>query len=286
MFGCLMRADKMGFLTLVRKGVLAAVGQAVLAETFLWVQREAVLSFQSAVSRSILPRYLANGNFYKIYSLDGRIKDAAHRVVHDVKNVGFALDHLYSGGVLSFFRMLWFTVRIGSFLGWKVPVAMVAYFVVAGAVVRLVMPDYTALYKQISTCSARFKFCHTRIKTCAESIAFFAGDDREYEITNKRFEEVMQLEWTRNWLTFKFRVIEDFFRARMPEMIRWVMVFSYAHFFGGTDAEMLADNGAKVNRGTSALVHLLFDAFVCDLVFTIISCEEEGRLSASFNSCV
>ena len=220
MFGCLMRADKSGFLALVRNGVIAAVGQAILAESFLWVQREAVLSFSSGVSRAITPRYLANGNFYKIYSLDGRIKDSAHRVVHDVKNVGFALDHLYSGGLLPFFRMVWFTVRIGSFLGWKVncvltflsprlfvfafpahrcslspqvPLAMIGYFILAGGVVRLVMPDYTALYKKISTCSARFTFCHTRIKTCAESIAFFAGDEREYEITNERFKEVMEL---------------------------------------------------------------------------------------------
>ena len=62
----------------------------------------------------------SQNNFYNIYSLDGRIKDAAHRVVHDVKNVGFALDHLYSGGVLPAFKMIWFTVRIGSFLGFKV----------------------------------------------------------------------------------------------------------------------------------------------------------------------
>jgi ABC-type uncharacterized transport system fused permease/ATPase subunit len=263
MFGCLMRADKAGFIVLVRRGVTAAVGQAILAESFLWVQREAVLSFQSCVSRGITPRYLSNGNFYRIYSLDGRIKDTAHRVVHDVKNVGFALDHLYSGGVLPFFRMVWFTARIGSFLGWRVPLAMIGYFVAAGVIVRLVMPDYTALYKQISTCSARFTFCHTRIKMCAESIAFFAGDEREYEITNQRFEEVMQLEWTRNWLTFKFRVIEDFFRARMPELIRWVMVFSYARLFGGTDAEMLADKGAKVNRGQTYLQTLCQQLFGC-----------------------
>eukprot|EP01051_Picozoa_sp_SAG22_P002807 SAG22_NODE_129_length_18679_cov_40.656028_6_plen_104_part_00 len=69
------------------------------------------------LSNKILPRYLSNNNFYNIYSLDGRIKDAAHRVVHDVKNVGFALDGLYSGGVLPACKMVWFTARIGSFLG-------------------------------------------------------------------------------------------------------------------------------------------------------------------------
>ena len=95
MFGCLMRADKARFLVLVRRSIIAAPVQSLLAETFLWVQREAVLSFSYNLSRSLIPRYISNGNFYHIYSLDGRIKDADHRVVHDVKNVGFALDGLY-----------------------------------------------------------------------------------------------------------------------------------------------------------------------------------------------
>ena len=92
----------------------------------------------------------SQNNFYNIYSLDGRIKDAAHRVVHDVKNVGFALDHLYSGGVLPAFKMIWFTVRIGSFLGFKVPLLMILYFMLSAGVLRLAMPNYKQLYKDIS----------------------------------------------------------------------------------------------------------------------------------------
>eukprot|EP01051_Picozoa_sp_SAG22_P002806 SAG22_NODE_129_length_18679_cov_40.656028_5_plen_113_part_00 len=79
--------------------------------------------------------------------------------------------------------------------------------------------DYKKLYKDISTVSARFSNWHTRVKSCAESIAFFAGDDREYAIVDARFQEVMALERTRNWLTFKFRVIEEcvIFRAVEPQ---------------------------------------------------------------------
>ena len=111
------------------------------------------------------------------------------------------------------------------------------------------MPDYTAFYKQISKTNSRFTTTHTRIRTCAESIAFFAGDDREYSIVNARFQEVMTLEWTRNWLTFKFRVIEDIFKQRIPDMLQWILVFAYGFWHGGSDADMLADKGAKVNLG-------------------------------------
>jgi hypothetical protein len=181
-----------------------------------------------------------------------RIKDADHRVVHDVKNVGFALQHLYAGGLLPFFQMFWFTFRIGTFLGWKVPVAMAAYFIFSVGAIKLSMPDYKALYKQISTVQARFTFVHTRcapprgyscngcfltarcmkksIRTCAESIAFFAGDDREAEKVNVCFTEVMDLEWRRNYLTYKFRVVEDIFRQRVPDAIKWLLLFGYAYY--------------------------------------------------------
>ena len=110
---------------------------------------------------------------------------------------------------------------------------------------------------------SRFTNTHTRIRTCAESIAFFAGDDREYAIVNERFTEVMGLEWTRNWLTFKFRIVEDIFKQRLPDMIQWILVFAYALWEGGTDSEMMADHGQKVNIGVVYLQGLQGQLFGC-----------------------
>ena len=47
----------------------------------------------------------------------------------------------------------------------------------------------------------------------------------------------------RHWCNFKFSVIADFFRSRVPETLQWVLRFFYGLIAGGTDADMLADKG-------------------------------------------
>ena len=37
----------------------------------------------------------------------------------------------------------------------------------------------------------------------------------------QRFEELMAHDWLRNWVNFKFRIVEDLFQARMPDLIQW-----------------------------------------------------------------
>lgn len=263
MFGCLMRLDKPGFIRLTRNAVGVAALKSFVSENFHWVQREAVLNFSWTLTHSISPRYISTGMFHHIYSLDGRIKDASHRVVHDVKNIGFALDGIYNRGMLPFCRMVWFTFRIGNFLGWKIPVALGLYFASTVVVLKKAMPNYTQFYKKISKTNSRFTTTHTRVRTCAESIAFFAGDNREWSIIHTRFTEVMALEWTRNWLTFKFRVVEDIFKQRIPDMLQWIIVFLYGYWYGGTDEQMLADKGAKVNLGQVYLQSLQVQLFDC-----------------------
>jgi ABC-type uncharacterized transport system fused permease/ATPase subunit len=65
----------------------------------------------------------------------------------------------------------------------------------------------TTALEKMSKLEGKFHFVHSRIKSCAESIAFFGGEEREQAIVRQRFEDVMALDWERNWLNFKYRYI-------------------------------------------------------------------------------
>eukprot|EP01052_Picozoa_sp_SAG31_P012968 SAG31_NODE_770_length_12217_cov_2.855174_4_plen_442_part_00 len=226
MFGCLMNADKALFKQLVIKAVFSAALQSLLQETFVWIQREAATTFSWHLTKAIQPRYMGRQTYYKLYQLDSRIKDAHYRICHDIKNLGGHLDHMYVQGMRPFAQLLFFTWRIGKhtnickecdlyeaavlsewiisgmYVGWKAPVAMIGYFVLSVLCLRIAMPNYKELYKKVSALTARFTFTHSRIKTCAESIAFFKGDAREREIVTAQFRRLMEVEWDRNWLNF------------------------------------------------------------------------------------
>ena len=46
-------------------------------------------------------------------------------------------------------------------------------------------------------------------------------------------------------------------------MIKWLLVFGFAYTLGGTDAEMLADKGARVNQQQTRLQTLSVQLFAC-----------------------
>jgi hypothetical protein len=55
--------------------------------------------------------------------------------------------------------------------------------------------------------------------------------------------------------------VDDVFRQRMPEIIQWVLRFSYGVTAGGTDAEMLADKGQKVFLGQQYVMQMAMSIF-------------------------
>ncbi len=77
------------------------------------------------------------------------------------------------------------------------------------------------MYKDLSNHEGKLKKIHARVKLCSESIAFFGGGDREKQMVNERFERYMAKDWLRHWCTFKFSIIEDLFRSRIPETLQW-----------------------------------------------------------------
>lgn len=55
----------------------------------------------------------------------------------------------------------------------------------------------------------------------------------------------MDHEWNRHWANCKFQCVDNVFRQRIPDVIQWILRFSYGLREGGTDAEMLAGPSAR-----------------------------------------
>ena len=50
--------------------------------------------------------------------------------------------------------------------------------------------------------------------------AHFAGGDREKQMANERFDKYMEQDWVRHWCNFKYSIVENFFRSRVPETLQ------------------------------------------------------------------
>ena len=117
------------------------------------------------------------------------------------------------------------------------------------------------MYKDLSDHEGKLKKIHARVKLCSESIAFFGGGDREKQMVNERFDKYMAKDWVRHWCTFKFSIIEDLFRARIPETLQWVFRFLYGRNQFGSDQELLQDKGDGLFRGQQQLLQMTDEIF-------------------------
>jgi ABC-type uncharacterized transport system fused permease/ATPase subunit len=82
--------------------------------------------------------------------------------------------HQISVGVLRpVTKLAWFTFRINSLLGSKYALGIWGYLLFSVLVLKSSMPDFRMLWRRLSKLDSKFKRVHVRVKTCAESIAFF-----------------------------------------------------------------------------------------------------------------
>jgi|EP01047_Picozoa_sp_COSAG01_P034193 hypothetical protein len=82
------------------------------------------------------------------------------------------------------------------------------------------------------------------------------GGGREAQTIAAAFDNLMKHEWQRHYFNFKFAIVDDMFRQRIPGIIQWVLRFSYGVLSGGSDAEMLADGGSAVFLGQQYVMQM------------------------------
>jgi ABC-type uncharacterized transport system fused permease/ATPase subunit len=262
MFGCLMQQDLRGMVRLCIKGTLLAIGQSVIWESMLFVQREMGADMAQKIENNLTDRFLSKNIFYIMMNLDTRIKDADQRIGEDVHGLfHHAMGDLIIGTLRPISKLLWFTFRIGSLLGYQWTAGLWAYMLVSAVLLKLGMPDFRTMHRKLSKLDAKYKFVHVRMKLCAESIAFFGGGQRELQIVNTRFHALLEHDWERMYVNFKFQIFENIFRTQVPDTLQWVLRFAYGYSKGGSDEAILADGGQQLNRGQTQLVAM------CGIVF-------------------
>eukprot|EP01051_Picozoa_sp_SAG22_P012762 SAG22_NODE_1357_length_4629_cov_10.880922_1_plen_744_part_10 len=255
MFAVLMSGAKGRFNGLIGVSLLTSMAQGVLKESMLLIEREIGIAMAMKVERNLCKRLVRNNTFYQMCNIDRRIKDIAHRInpgvfMHVIGNI---LLH----GCTPVVKVLFFAYKLWGLAGWQYPAALVLYYTLSLRVVRLAMPDYTWLHRKSSELDADFMMVHHRVKTAAEQIAFFDGGQREREIVEKSHAKLMDHQWKIIWMNFKLGIVQDIFQSRIPDVFQWVLRFGYGYLHGGTDAEVLADGGAMLNKNQTYLMAVL-----------------------------
>ncbi len=172
---------------------IAKMGVIVITVLVLrnYAQKKLVLYWRNWLTFNFLEHYFSNQNFYKI-NTNKTIDNPDQRVADDINSfvestLKFTLDFgdTLLGGVL-FIGVLW---SLGSFLVWVAIASAALQTLISYFLGRVLTPlNFQNLQRQ-----ADFRYGLVHIRDNSESIAFYQGEEQEFNLVSDRFRKVMSV---------------------------------------------------------------------------------------------
>lgn len=94
-------------------------------------------------------------------------------------------------------------------------------------VLQVAAPAFGLLVEEGQRLSGAFRYVHTRLRTHAESIAFFGGDALEGAVCSQAFHTLLEHDTAVARASWKYEILNDFVIQRFPAIVTWGLSFVY-----------------------------------------------------------
>lgn len=257
-----LEQDKESFIRLIGVSVLQSAASSFIAPSLRHLTSRLALGWRIRLTQHLLKNYLRNNAFYKVFHMSSKTIDADQRITHDLEKLTADLAGLVTGMVKPSVDILWFTWRMKLLTGQRGVAILYAYMLLGLGFLRIVTPDFGDLTSREQQLEGTFRFMHERLRTHAESVAFFGGGAREKAMVESRFEELIAhsaLLLKKKWL---FGILDDFTTKQLPHNVTWGLSLLYAMEHTG-DRALTSTQGelAHALRFLASVVSQSFLAF-------------------------
>ncbi|CAL9054400.1 unnamed protein product [Musa banksii] len=223
-----LEQDKAAFIRLTGLSVLQSAANSFVAPTLRHLTARLALGWRIRLTHHLLKNYLKRNSFYKVFHMSGKHIDADQRITHDVEKLTSDLSGLVTGMVKPSVDIIWFTWRMKLLSGRRGVAILYAYMLLGLGLLRSVAPEFGDLASKEQQLEGTFRYMHSRLRTHAESIAFFGGGSREKAMLDSRFRELLQhceIHLRNKWL---YGILDDFITKQLPHNVTWVLSLLYA----------------------------------------------------------
>lgn len=254
--------DKASFFRLIIVSILQSAASSLIGPSLRHLTSLLALGWRTRLTEHLLKNYLRNNAFYKVFNMSCINIDADQRLTQDLEKLTSDLSGLVTGMVKPTVDILWFTWRMMTLTGRRGVSILYAYMLLGLGLLRIITPDFGDLVSQQQQLEGTFRFMHERLRTHAESVAFFGGGAREKEMIEARFEQLLshsELLLKRQWL---FGIFDDFITKQLPHNVTWGLSLLYALEHKG-DRALISTQGelAHALRFLASVVSQSFLAF-------------------------
>ncbi|GAB4843881.1 ATP-binding cassette sub- D member 1 [Ancistrocladus abbreviatus] len=257
-----LQQDKASFLRLIGVSVLQSAASSFIAPSLRHLTARLALGWRIRLTQHLLKFYLKKNAFYKVFHLSSKSVDADQRLTHDLEKLTTDLSGLVTGMVKPSVDILWFTWRMKLLTGRRGVAILYAYMLIGLGFLRSIAPDFGGLTSQEQQLDGTFRYMHERLRTHAESIAFFGGGVREKAMIESKFEKLLNhslLLLKKRWL---YGILDDFVTKQLPHNVTWGLSLLYAIEHKG-DRSLTSTQGelAHALRYLASVVSQSFLAF-------------------------
>jgi len=167
--------------------VMISIPATYINSMIKWLQSKIALAFRTRLTTYFQKMYLSDNVFYKVGNLDSRIENADQLITQDVTKFCTAISQLFSNLSKPCLDIILFGAQLTNEVGHAGPLSLSSFYWITGGLLRLITPPFGKLIAEEARLEGAFRFCHSRIITNAEEIAFYGGHAIEESILNRSY---------------------------------------------------------------------------------------------------
>jgi len=219
------------FTRLIIENLLLCFLQSTIYQTSKYLTGSLGLHFKKILTDLVHADYFENMVYYKISHVDHRISNPEQRIASDIPKFCSELSDLVQDDMAAIVEGLIYIWRLCSYASPKYVLWILAYVIGAGGTIRKFSPAFGKLKSTEQQLEGEYRQVHSRLRTHAESVAFYGGESREASHIMQRFGALVKhlnVVLHENWW---FSMIQDFLLKYLGATVGVILIIE--PFFAG-----------------------------------------------------
>ncbi|KAI9144091.1 ABC transporter transmembrane region 2-domain-containing protein [Paraphysoderma sedebokerense] len=245
-----------------------------------YLQSKLSIAFRSRLTSYIHTKYLTDSTFYRILTLDDRIKNPDQLITQDVSKFCYSLAELYSNLAKPILDVALYNYQLAHSVGGNV--LLLGSFVVhmSAQILRFATPPFGKMVAEEQKLEGDFRFTHSRLLENSEEIAFYNGHDVEKSILDKRYfsliKHVNSIFKTRVWYNMTEDWVIKYFWGACG-----LIICAYPVFLGDKAAQAGKISAGLIPTGGTG-VGSRTEGFITNRRLLLSSSDAFGRIMYSY----
>ncbi|NES99756.1 MAG: ABC transporter ATP-binding protein/permease [Sphaerospermopsis sp. SIO1G1] len=155
-----------------------------------YVRKKIALDWREWLNNYMLSKYLSNRAYYKI-NFKSDIDNPDQQISQEIEPLTTNLLNFFSTFLEKVIEMITFLIILWTLAKW-VAIVVIIYTIVGNLIAGYLSRELNTIQQEELKNAGDYNYSMTHIRTHAESIAFFQGEEQELNIIQKRFYRIIE----------------------------------------------------------------------------------------------